>query len=252
MCCRPSHWNPLHKCKSNLEKAHNLGCRRGEDVLRASGLGYTVVRPGPLREEPGGYRALVFDQGNRISHAISCADVADVALKVGRQNHLTLKQPRLTQFLRSIGVAPSRSCSCADFFEAALKVCHNQNGSLLCSRAASFPRCPLQHHRKAAATAGCVLKQGSLLLQPSVDAALCSRHCMKRCWSLEATRPLQQLLLQTTRKLWRSCRRRCTTAPRATRPSRCAPRWRRSPGRRRTSWWRTSPIAPTTTSPPRS
>jgi uncharacterized protein YbjT (DUF2867 family) len=55
--------------------------RRGEDVLRASGLGYTVVRPGPLREEPGGYRALVFDQGNRISHAISCADVADVALK---------------------------------------------------------------------------------------------------------------------------------------------------------------------------
>ena len=51
-------------------------------MLRASGLGYTVVRPGPLREEPGGYRALVFDQGNRISHAISCADVADVALKV--------------------------------------------------------------------------------------------------------------------------------------------------------------------------
>ena len=51
-------------------------------MLRASGLGYTVVRPGPLVEEPGGYKALVFDQGNRISHAISCADVADVALKV--------------------------------------------------------------------------------------------------------------------------------------------------------------------------
>jgi hypothetical protein len=55
--------------------------RRGEDVLRATGLGYTVVRPGPLKEEPGGYKALVFDQGNRIQHDISCADVADVALK---------------------------------------------------------------------------------------------------------------------------------------------------------------------------
>lgn len=50
-------------------------------MLRASGLGYTIVRPGPLQEEPGGYKALVFDQGNRISHAISCADVADVTLK---------------------------------------------------------------------------------------------------------------------------------------------------------------------------
>ncbi len=53
----------------------------GEDILRASGLGYTVVRPGALVPEPGGYKALVFDQGNRIRHNISCADVADVALK---------------------------------------------------------------------------------------------------------------------------------------------------------------------------
>jgi hypothetical protein len=58
------------------------GCRRGEEVLRASGLGYTVVRPGPLLEEPGGYKALVFDQGNRIAQTITCADAADVALKV--------------------------------------------------------------------------------------------------------------------------------------------------------------------------
>ena len=36
--------------------------RRGEAALRNSGLGYTVVRPGPLMEEPGGYKALVFDQ----------------------------------------------------------------------------------------------------------------------------------------------------------------------------------------------
>eukprot|EP00271_Cylindrocystis_brebissonii_P005442 TRINITY_DN17469_c0_g1_i1.p1 TRINITY_DN17469_c0_g1~~TRINITY_DN17469_c0_g1_i1.p1 ORF type:complete len:696 (-),score=87.41 TRINITY_DN17469_c0_g1_i1:454-2541(-) len=53
----------------------------GETILRNSGLGYTIVRPGLLREEPGGQKALVFDQGNRISQGISCADVADVCVK---------------------------------------------------------------------------------------------------------------------------------------------------------------------------
>ncbi|XWS20575.1 hypothetical protein CRYUN_Cryun31cG0114000 [Craigia yunnanensis] len=42
-------------------------CRSGEDSLRISGLGYTIICPGPLKEEPGGQRALIFDQGNRIS-----------------------------------------------------------------------------------------------------------------------------------------------------------------------------------------
>ena len=55
--------------------------RSGERLLRNSGLGYTVVRPGNLLEEPGGNKALVFDQGNRITMPISCADVADVCVK---------------------------------------------------------------------------------------------------------------------------------------------------------------------------
>uniref|UniRef100_A0A0D9VC13 NAD(P)-binding domain-containing protein n=1 Tax=Leersia perrieri TaxID=77586 RepID=A0A0D9VC13_9ORYZ len=55
--------------------------KAGEDGLRRSGLGYTIVRPGPLQEEPGGQRALIFDQGNRISQGISCADVADICVK---------------------------------------------------------------------------------------------------------------------------------------------------------------------------
>lgn len=55
--------------------------KAGEESLRKSGLGYTIIRPGPLREEPGGQRALVFDQGNRISQGISCADVADICVK---------------------------------------------------------------------------------------------------------------------------------------------------------------------------
>jgi hypothetical protein len=41
--------------------------RRGEASLRASGLGYCIVRPSALLQEPGGYRALVFDQGDRIN-----------------------------------------------------------------------------------------------------------------------------------------------------------------------------------------
>ena len=55
--------------------------RRGEAYLRNSGVGYTIVRPGPLAEEAGGYKALVFDQGNRITEKVACADVADICLK---------------------------------------------------------------------------------------------------------------------------------------------------------------------------
>jgi len=55
--------------------------RQGEALLRNSGLGYTILRPGPLLEAPGGYKALVFDQGGRISEGITCADVADVCVQ---------------------------------------------------------------------------------------------------------------------------------------------------------------------------
>lgn len=40
--------------------------RRGEAGLRSSGVGYCIVRPSKLLQEPGGYKALVFDQGDRI------------------------------------------------------------------------------------------------------------------------------------------------------------------------------------------
>jgi hypothetical protein len=55
--------------------------RAAESVLRNSGLGYTILRPGALQEEPGGAKALLFDQGGRITEGIACADVADVCLK---------------------------------------------------------------------------------------------------------------------------------------------------------------------------
>ena len=43
-------------------------------------------------EEPGGQRALIFVQGNRITQQISCADVADVVLKVGPARRCLLTQ----------------------------------------------------------------------------------------------------------------------------------------------------------------
>jgi len=55
---------------------------RGENVLRASGLPYTIVRPGGLKDDPGGVLALHFDQGDRIGTGmISRADVATVCLQ---------------------------------------------------------------------------------------------------------------------------------------------------------------------------
>ena len=55
--------------------------RAGEAHLRNSGLGYTVIRPSSLINVPGGQKALLFDQGSRLSGSISSADVADVCIR---------------------------------------------------------------------------------------------------------------------------------------------------------------------------
>lgn len=55
--------------------------RAGEQRVRNSGLGYTIVRATNLIREPGGYKALVFDQGDRLSEGISAADVADICVR---------------------------------------------------------------------------------------------------------------------------------------------------------------------------
>lgn len=54
---------------------------KGEDVLRTSGLLYTIVRPGTLTDDPGGVRGIRVGQGDRISGgSISRSDVAAVCL----------------------------------------------------------------------------------------------------------------------------------------------------------------------------
>ncbi len=54
---------------------------KGENVLRTSGLNYTILRPGELTDDPGGMTALRIGQGDHISGGqISRSDVAALCL----------------------------------------------------------------------------------------------------------------------------------------------------------------------------
>jgi len=53
---------------------------KGEDALRASGVPYTIVRPGGLLDTPGGKSKLIFAQGDTTAGAISREDVAMICV----------------------------------------------------------------------------------------------------------------------------------------------------------------------------
>ncbi len=53
---------------------------KGEAHLRASGVPYTIVRPGGLTDDPGGQTGIVFQQGDEGSGRIPRADVAAVMI----------------------------------------------------------------------------------------------------------------------------------------------------------------------------
>ena len=56
---------------------------KGENVLRTSGLNYTIIRPGGLTDESGGRTALRIEQGDTLDGGrISRSDVAAVCLAV--------------------------------------------------------------------------------------------------------------------------------------------------------------------------
>jgi uncharacterized protein YbjT (DUF2867 family) len=57
---------------------------RGEDVIRESGLPYTIIRPCALTEEPGG-KALAVEQGDNIRGKVSREDIAELCLQVLEQ-----------------------------------------------------------------------------------------------------------------------------------------------------------------------
>lgn len=53
---------------------------KGEEALRASGVPYTIVRPGGLINTPGGNESLVFVQGDTTAGRISREDVALICI----------------------------------------------------------------------------------------------------------------------------------------------------------------------------
>lgn len=62
---------------------------KGENALRASGVPYTIVRPGGLVDEPGGKLAVQIGQGDTITGRIPRADVATVCIEaLGRKSAL--------------------------------------------------------------------------------------------------------------------------------------------------------------------
>ena len=54
---------------------------KGEEVIRESGIPYTVIRPCGMTEQPGG-KALIFDQGDNMKGIVSRDDIAELCLKV--------------------------------------------------------------------------------------------------------------------------------------------------------------------------
>ncbi len=71
--------NPLNKIFGNVL----IWKLKGEDALRASGVPYTVIRPGGLTNGPGGDMSLVFEQGDtvRAQTTITRADLARIAVQ---------------------------------------------------------------------------------------------------------------------------------------------------------------------------
>ena len=71
--------NPLNKLFGNVL----IWKLKGEDALRASGVPYTVIRPGGLTNGPGGNLDLVFEQGDtvRAQTTITRADLARIAVQ---------------------------------------------------------------------------------------------------------------------------------------------------------------------------
>lgn len=54
---------------------------KGEESLRQSQLEYAIIRPGGLKDTPGGEQPLIFDQGDTRFGMLSRADLAEICLQ---------------------------------------------------------------------------------------------------------------------------------------------------------------------------
>jgi uncharacterized protein YbjT (DUF2867 family) len=80
--------HPDHQLNAMLD--HILSWKlKGEDAVRATGINYTIVRPGELTNEPGGRRGVRIMQGDPASGegSVSRSDVAAILVSaIGRQD----------------------------------------------------------------------------------------------------------------------------------------------------------------------
>jgi uncharacterized protein YbjT (DUF2867 family) len=60
---------------------------KGEEALRESGLEYAIIRPGGLKDSPGGERMLVLSQGDDMLGMISRSDLAEICLQALQYPH---------------------------------------------------------------------------------------------------------------------------------------------------------------------
>ena len=70
--------HPLNRMFNNIL----VWKRKGEDAVAASGIPYTIIRPGGLNDGPGNEQTVIFEQGDimGMNKAISRADVARVTV----------------------------------------------------------------------------------------------------------------------------------------------------------------------------
>ena len=175
--------------------------RRAEVALRGTGLGYTIVRPGPLLEEPGGYKALVFDQVRPTCMGKPHLFVAPRAFLCtllhrgcgSRRPSGPAESPQSTE-RSSVVMQPHRTCRTG---AAAWKLMPNEEGDGHTEAVQN----PMMLEERADA------QQGSSGTNPNIIGVPVCRASASRRASAALT--------------WRtSALRRCTTRPRATRPSR--------------------------------
>jgi len=80
--------HPDHQLNAMLDNILSWKLK-GEDAVRATGIQYTIVRPGDLTNEPGGHRGVRIMQGDPANGvgSVSRADVAAILVSaIGRQD----------------------------------------------------------------------------------------------------------------------------------------------------------------------
>lgn len=79
---RKNWWHPMRLLLNNIRYAMMDNKLKGEDALRASGVPFTVVRPGGLTKDPAGQKAIKAVQGDKPELGqISRADVAAICVE---------------------------------------------------------------------------------------------------------------------------------------------------------------------------